>query len=146
MAIWFNSNIQKFNIANKRDLKIWIKNILFQYHHIPGNINFIFLNDSELLEYNRKFLGHNTFTDIITFDYSEREKEISGDIYISIERVKENSGSYYVSFNEELKRVIIHGILHLVGLNDKTKLEKAAMREVEDAALKIVKDLLIVKD
>ncbi len=96
-----------------------------------------------MLKMNSDFLNHDYFTDIITFDYSEK-KVISGDIYISIERVKENAITFGEGFNDELKRVMIHGILHLIGYKDKTKPELAKMRDAEGHALSLVDDLIIV--
>lgn len=96
-----------------------------------GDINFILCNDDYLLEINKEFLKHDFYTDIITFDYSVN-KTISGDLYISLERIRENAELYDSSFIEELVRVMIHGILHLVGYKDKTKSETKIMREKEN--------------
>ena len=96
-----------------------------------GVINYIFCDDSYLLEKNQIFLKHNTLTDIITFDYSEK-KVLNADIFISINRVKENAINFVVPFDSELRRVMIHGILHLIGYKDKTDKEKVQMREKED--------------
>ncbi|MGC6490821.1 MAG: rRNA maturation RNase YbeY [Flavobacteriales bacterium] len=96
-----------------------------------GVINYIFCDDSYLLEKNQIFLKHNTLTDIITFDYSEK-KVLNADIFISIDRVKENAINFVVPFDSELRRVMIHGILHLIGYKDKTDKEKVQMREKED--------------
>jgi probable rRNA maturation factor len=96
-----------------------------------GELVYIFCNDDYLLEKNIKYLNHNTLTDVITFDYC-LDKIISGDILISVERVRENSESYNVSFSEELNRVMVHGLLHLLKYNDKTKKQSKIMREKED--------------
>ena len=96
-----------------------------------GVINYIFCDDSYLLEKNQIFLKHNTLTDIITFDYSEK-KVLNADIFISINRVKENAINFVVPFDSELRRVMIHGILHLIGYKEKTDKEKVQMREKED--------------
>lgn len=100
-----------------------------------GTLNYIFCNDAHLLQINREYLKHDTYTDIITFDYSEK-KIISGDIFISIERVTENAEKFKQPFEIELQRVMVHGILHLIGYNDKSSQEKETMRAKEDFYLK----------
>jgi rRNA maturation RNase YbeY len=100
-----------------------------------GDITIVFCNDDYLLEVNRSYLNHDYYTDIITFDYSEN-KTISGDLFISLDRVKENAGIYQVSFHHELVRVVFHGILHLCGYNDKYTEDIKLMREKEDLFLK----------
>ena len=102
----------------------------------PGQINFVFTSDEEILRSNRQFLNHNTYTDIITFDSCEGDK-INGDILISVERVKENAIKFEVDFETELRRVIIHGVLHLCGYKDKTKPDSERIRKKENAALRI---------
>lgn len=97
-----------------------------------GELNFIFCSDEYLLSINQEYLNHDTFTDIITFDNSDTAKVISGDIFISIPRVKENASNLGVEEPEELRRVIIHGVLHLAGYFDKSKTDKALMTEKED--------------
>jgi probable rRNA maturation factor len=104
-----------------------------------NEINYIFCSDSYLLSLNKGFLKHNTLTDIITFDNSEGTGSMEGEIYISIERVKENATKYDVSFEDELNRVMIHGILHLLGYKDKKPSEKALMRKKEEAYLSLRK-------
>ncbi len=145
MPIWFNNEFENFRLHNKRALKNWITNIILAHNKSPGTINYIFLSDSALLEINKEFLSHYTFTDIISFDYSGANI-ISGDIYISVERVKANAVEYGDTLNEEMKRVIIHGILHFLGFRDKTRSEKEYMSQKENEALKPVKDLLIVQN
>lgn len=105
-----------------------------------GEINYIFCSDEYLHSLNQTYLDHNTLTDIITFDQSEAN-DIAGDIYISIDRVKDNARHRTIPFSEELHRVMIHGILHLTGLNDKTTKEKQFMREKEDLCLSLRKNL-----
>ena len=100
------------------------------------DLSFIFCDDMELLNKNSKYLNHDTLTDILTFDYSENNN-ISGDIYISIDRVKENAKTYKVTFENELDRVMIHGVLHLLGYKDKSKKDQKAMREKEDFYLSL---------
>lgn len=125
-----------FDLKTKKKYKNWIKKILFNFDKRVGEINYIFCDDDYLLEMNQKYLQHDTYTDIITFDYSDT-KMISGDIFISIERVKENANDYSKSFNEELLRVLSHGILHLCGFKDKTELESKEMTEKEDWAISL---------
>ena len=130
MAIWFNLECPGFFLPQKRKLKHWISSVIKVEGFITGEINYIFLTDEDLLEINKKFLKHNFYTDIISFDYSNKNI-ISGDIYISIDRVQENSKKYDSSFNDELNRVIIHGVLHFLGYKDKSSLESKNMRRAE---------------
>ena len=109
----------------------WIRDVIIEENKELGEINYIFCDDKYLLEKNIKYLDHDTLTDIITFSYCEGNM-ISSDIMISVERVMENSSIFENSFLEELNRVMVHGILHLVGYNDKTKEEKEIMRKKED--------------
>jgi len=118
----------------RRDLKRWITKVTGLHNKKTGDIAFIFCTDDYLLEINQKYLNHNTYTDIITFDYTEGNI-LNGDIFISIDRVKDNANKFGLPFELELKRVIIHGILHLCGLNDKTESEIAIMRKEEDVAV-----------
>ena len=111
--------------------KKWLKDIIKKENKTLGELVYIFCNDDYLLEKNIKYLDHNTLTDVITFDYC-LDNIISGDILISIERVRENSVSYNVSFSEELNRVMVHGLLHLLKYNDKTEQQSKIMREKED--------------
>lgn len=127
---------EKFKLSNRRLLKLWIEGVCENINQRADNINFIFTNDTEVSRINRKYLNHNTLTDIITFSYSEKKGIISGDIFISIERVKENSKIFNQKFRDELHRVIIHGILHLLGWNDGTETERNEMREMEDKCIK----------
>lgn len=102
-----------------------------------GLIFYYFVNDDDLLEINKKFLNHDELTDIITFDYSDKEV-LSGEIFISLERVKDNATKLKIPFEEELLRVMAHGILHLMGLKDKTKIEKKRMRREEEKAIRFL--------
>jgi len=135
MAISFQNQSITFNLSEKLKIKSWIRQIVESEKKQLGQINFVFTSDEELLKTNIEFLAHNTFTDIITFDYCEG-KIINGDIIISVERVKDNSEKFKTGFNEELKRVIIHGVLHLCGYKDKSKADAELMRKKENAALK----------
>jgi rRNA maturation RNase YbeY len=116
---------------NKNLIKKNIKNLIFNESKKSGDISVILCSDSYLLQINEKFLKHNYYTDIITFNYCEGNV-ISGDLFISIYRVKENADNFEVSFIEELYRVVFHGILHLVDYNDKTKEEQEKMRQKEN--------------
>lgn len=128
----------KFSLQNRGHIRSWIKEVIENEKGIPGELNFIFCGDSFLYELNKQFLGHTTLTDIITFPGNTPGK-ISGEIYISIERVRENAIALKLSFEEELKRVIIHGVLHLAGYKDKSKMEKTLMRSKEDQYLQIAR-------
>jgi probable rRNA maturation factor len=134
---FFNEGI-KFTLQNKGDLRLWINDIIEKDGKSCGIINYIFCNDSVLLDMNKTYLNHNTLTDIITFDNTENSV-IAGEIYISTERVKENALLYSQSFPDELHRVMIHGVLHLLGNKDKSAKDKAMMREKEDLCLSLLK-------
>ena len=129
--ITFNSGNTGYNLKNKREITSWIKDVISEHKKRTGDIAFVFMSDDELLDMNHKYLKHNTLTDIITFNYNENDV-ICGDICISIERVKENAASFNVDTLTELKRVMIHGILHLLDFNDKSEKEKIEMRAKED--------------
>ena len=124
----------RFNLKNKLRVRTWIKDIIMREAKSLGNITYIFCTDNFLGSMNEKFLNHTTLTDIITFDYSEKDL-MSGDIFISIERVRENSITYKTSFDEEIGRVMAHGILHLAGYKDKSGKDKKMMRSKEDLYL-----------
>ena len=111
-------------------MKNWIQEVIRLNKHQTGHLSFVFCTDDYLLEVNKKFLNHDYYTDIITFDYSE-SNTVSGDLIISIDRVKENALTHQCSFNLELNRVIIHGVLHLLGFSDKTDDQISKMRELE---------------
>ena len=134
-----------FKIKNKVILKKWISEVISKKKRKTGNITFIFCSDNFLLNINKQYLNHDTFTDIITFDYSEEniKQAISGDVFISIDRVRENAVMYSKSFENELHRVIIHGILHLLGYTDKTKIAKEGMTKQENSCLKILEKLTV---
>lgn len=133
----------KFTLKNKTLLKQWIKEVIEKKKRKTGEITFVFCNDNYLLNINKQYLNHDTFTDIITFDYSKEDSKqpISGDIFISIERVKENALKYSKTFENELHRVIIHGVLHLLGYTDKTKIAKEEMTKQENLCLKILEKI-----
>jgi probable rRNA maturation factor len=123
-----------FNLKNKLNVKTWVKNIVVAEGKRTGDITYVFCNDDYLGTLNEKYLKHDTLTDIITFDYSEKGI-LSGDVFISIERIKENAESFKTTFNAELGRVMAHGVLHLSGYKDKTADDKKEMRSKEDLYL-----------
>ena len=133
--ITFNNQSISFKLKDKAKLKHWIKTIIEKEKHKVGTINYIFCTDDELLEINIKHLNHDTLTEIITFDYTEG-KTINSDIFISVIRVLENAEKFKVTFDDELHRVMIHGILHLCGYKDKSEKDSKLMRSKENAALK----------
>lgn len=133
--ISFNYEID-FELENSKEVKSWISKVILEENCSEGDINYIFCSDEYLHKINVEFLNHDTLTDIISFDYSVG-KELHGDIYISIDRVTENASDYGTKFNDELDRVIIHGILHYCGYKDKTKDEENLMRSKEDYYLSI---------
>ena len=128
-------NTSKFKVKDLRKKKIWLKSISKNEGKDIGSLNFLFVDDKEMLKYNKKYLQHESYTDIITFDNSLNNK-IAGDIVISLERVNENAKYYQVSYNYELERVMAHGLLHLLGYNDKNKEEKIIIRKKENYYLK----------
>jgi rRNA maturation RNase YbeY len=135
-VITFNSETS-FTLKNQKKLVKWISDVISSDGFQVGEINYIFCNDSYLNKINQEFLNHDTFTDIISFDY-KLGKEIGGDIFISIERVLENAEKFNEVFENELYRVMIHGILHFMGYKDKTKKEKTLMRTKEDEKIFIL--------
>jgi len=123
-----------FNLQNSEEVASWISAIISNENFEEGEVSYIFCNDEYLHKLNIEFLKHDTLTDIISFDNS-LGNQINGDIFISVERVKENANSFNTSFENELHRVIIHGVLHYCGYKDKTKKDTDLMRTKEDAAL-----------
>ncbi len=138
MALHYFTEGVKFKLDHPRKTATWIKDSIQREKRVTGEINYIFCTDLILQSINQTYLNHDDFTDIITFDYSEKNSQvISGDVYISIDRVKENSSKFNKSFDEELHRVMIHGILHLLGYMDKKTADKAQMRKKEEAYLSL---------
>ena len=119
---------------DKRKVTRWIRSVAADYNFAVGNINYIFCSDERELEVNRQFLGHDYYTDVITFDYST-ETTLNGDIFISLDTVRSNAEMVGTTFEDELRRIIIHGVLHLTGQGDKTPETKAQMTAKEDKAL-----------
>ena len=134
MAIHFHEKEISAGIKNKNLLKKWLKDLILLEHASPGQINIVFTSDSNVLELNKKYLSRDYLTDIIAFDYTENQI-VAGDLFISITRVKENSERFDVTFHMELKRVIVHGIMHLLGYGDRNEKEKSLMRKMEDRYL-----------
>jgi len=135
-VITFNSETS-FTLNNQKKLVKWIGDVISSEGFQVGEINYIFCDDSYLNKINQEFLNHDTFTDIISFDYT-LGKEVGGDIFISIERVLENAEKFNEVFENELHRVMIHGILHFIGYKDKTKKDKTLMRTKEDEKIFIL--------
>lgn len=125
-----------FKLSSEEAHSSWLERVVASEEGRIGNINYIFCNDQYLLILNYKYLKHNTLTDILTFDYSN-EKEITGDIYISIERVRDNASDLAVDFEKELLRVMVHGVLHILGYKDKTESDVLEMRNKEDEKIKM---------
>ncbi|MBR4130831.1 MAG: rRNA maturation RNase YbeY [Bacteroidaceae bacterium] len=117
------------------EVSAWVRNTAATYNKKVGDINYIFVDDETMLDINRRFIGHDYYTDHIGFDYS-KDDSLSGDIYISLDTVKTNAELYQVKPEEELRRIIIHGLLHLCGFRDKTDEERELMQQAEDKALK----------
>lgn len=135
MNINFFKEDTRIRLSSKDQLKKWIQTVIIHHKKTTGDINFIFCSDRHLLAMNKNYLNHNTYTDILTFNNSENKNVIEGDIYISIDRVRENSLLFNSLFSEELHRVMIHGILHLLGFRDKSTKEKSIMRQKENECL-----------
>jgi rRNA maturation RNase YbeY len=133
---FFNEDLS-FDLKGKNVIRRWLTTSARSEGFSIGSINFIFTSDQYLLTINQKYLQHDTLTDIITFDNSENEGVIEADIFISIPRVRENASKIKVTFNEELNRVLIHGMLHLVGYSDKSARAKKEMTEKEDHYLSL---------
>lgn len=133
-AINFYNEEIEYRLVSIKGTRAWLNRCIEQEGKTAGDISYIFCNDEYLYRLNSDYLKHDAYTDIITFDYSEGER-VSGDIFISIERVKENASIYGVPFRHELNRVMVHGILHLCGYKDKTKKQSELMRKKEDEYL-----------
>lgn len=134
MAISYQVEGVKIPSIKKRETSNWIKNVAAAYGKKIGEIAYIFCSDEKILEVNNQYLQHDYYTDIITFDYTE-DNIISGDIFISTDTVKSNSEQFNTDYQNELHRIIIHGILHLCGINDKGPGEREHMTECENKAL-----------
>ncbi|GDX52814.1 endoribonuclease YbeY [Bacteroidota bacterium] len=136
MPIEFHSLIPSFKLKNTKKLSEFIQLLAYSEEHEIGDLHYIFCTDSYLLNLNKQYLKHNTLTDIITFDYCVND-EVSGDVFISIDRVKENASTFKQSFEKELHRVLFHGVLHLCGYKDKLPAHKKVMRSKEEFYLNL---------
>lgn len=132
--VTYNTDGVKMPSIKKRENTAWVKAVAASYGKRVGEIAYIFVDDEKILEVNRQYLGHDYYTDIITFDYCEGDV-ISGDLFISLDTVRTNAEQVGATYEEELHRVIIHGILHLCGINDKRPGEREIMEAAEDKAL-----------
>ena len=135
-SISFHSEGVKPKTPSKRLLKAWIKEFVANHGKKVGELAFVFCDDEKILEVNRNFLQHDYYTDIITFDYCEGDL-VSGDIYISVERVEENALNHNENYSTELLRVVAHGVLHLIGFQDKEEKSKLKMTENEDLCISL---------
>ena len=136
--ITYNVDGVKMPKIRKRDTSAWIKAVAATYGRKVGEIGYMFVDDEKILEVNREYLGHDYYTDVITFDYDE-DDTVSGDIVISLDTVRTNAEQFGKSYDDELHRVIIHGILHLCGINDKGPGELEIMEAAENKALAMLK-------
>ena len=134
--ITYNTENVKMPAIRRRDTTAWIRRVAAIYNKKVGEIGYLFCDDNHILEVNREYLGHDYYTDIITFDYDEGDT-LNGDLVISLDTVRTNAEKFHKDYNEELHRVIIHGILHLRGPNDKGPGERELMEAAEDEALAI---------
>lgn len=144
MSIRFSVQSVNFELVDELKLKKWIAEVVKRHGSTVGNINYLFCDDEYLLGVNQQYLNHDTYTDIITFDYVIANL-ISGDIMISVDRVGENAVKFGVGFEVELHRVIIHGVLHLLGQGDKSEEEAVEMRRLENEALSLWNDMFHVE-
>ena len=135
--ITYNLDGVKMPKIRKRGTSAWIKAVAATYGRKVGEIGYMFVDDEKILEVNREYLGHDYYTDVITFDYDE-DDTVSGDIVISLDTVRTNAEQFGKSYDDELHRVIIHGILHLCGINDKGPAEREIMEAAENKALKMI--------
>ena len=134
--ITYSTENVKFPNIKRRETTAWIKRVAATYGKKVGEVGYLFCDDEHILEVNNEYLGHDYYTDIITFDYCE-DDVLNGDLVISLDTVRSNAELFGKAYDEELHRVIIHGILHLCGLNDKGPGEREQMEAAEDAALKL---------
>lgn len=128
--------LDKFELSNEGEIRAWLEFVLDEEDRELGEVSYIFCDDEYLYDLNVKHLKHNTLTDIISFDYS-LGKVVSGDIYISVERVEENAKDRGIKFSDELHRIMVHGLLHYIGFKDKSESEKKTMRNKEDYYLSL---------
>ena len=134
MPVTFHTEQTKFDLKQKLRHKRWIKQWIVSQNAVCGNISYVFTSNKRIKLINQQYLNHNYFTDVITFDYTE-DNRISGDVFISIDEVRTNAGRFGTDELEELRRVMIHGVIHLLGYNDSNDEERAIMRKMENEAL-----------
>jgi len=132
--ITYNTENVKMPQIRRRDTSAWIKRVAQSYNKRIGEVGYLFCDDEKILEVNREYLGHDYYTDIITFDYCEGDT-LNGDLVISLDTVRSNAELFHKDYDEELHRVIIHGVLHLCGINDKGPGERELMEQAENRAL-----------
>ena len=125
-----------FELKNEEQVSKWISSVILSENKKEGEINYVFCDDEYLLNLNEQYLHHGTLTDIISFDYSVGN-ELHGDIFISVERVQDNANDFNVTFEEELKRVLVHGVLHYCGYKDKSEADEKFMRQKEEEKMKM---------
>lgn len=142
MAIIYQNEGVKAPLIKKREVTKWIKDVAASYDKKVGDVSYIFCSDEKILEINKAYLQHDYYTDIITFDYTD-EDVISGDIFISLDTVESNAKEFNTDYLEELHRIIIHGILHLCGINDKGPGEREYMTECENKALSLLGNIIL---
>lgn len=130
----------KMPALRRRETSAWVRAVARSYGRKVGEVAYVFCDDEKILEVNRQYLHHDYYTDIITFDYCEGDL-ISGDLFISLDTVRSNAGKFGKTYEDELHRVVIHGILHLCGLNDKGPGERETMEQAEDRALALLRSL-----
>lgn len=140
MAITYHNDGISLPSIKKREASKWIKDVITSHGKQTGDIAYIFCSDERILEINNEYLQHDYYTDIITFDYTENNI-VSGDIFISLDTVRSNSEKFDTNYENELNRVIIHGILHLCGINDKTDEDQKEMTKHENQALNLLETL-----
>ena len=140
--ITYNAEGIKMPDIRRRQTTAWIRKVAATHGRKVGEIGYMFVDDERILEVNREYLGHDYYTDIITFDYDEGEV-INGDLVISVDTVRSNAAKYGKSYAEELHRVIIHGVLHLCGINDKGPGEREIMEAEEDKALALLRSMTL---
>lgn len=140
VMISFDVKNVKMPDADFAKIEIWLNEVAATHDRRIGNLNYLFCDDEEILRVNREFLHHDYYTDIITFDYSRKDK-VGGDIFISLDTVKSNSEDLKVSFHSEILRVIVHGLLHLCGIDDKAPGEREVMEKEENKALSLWQSL-----
>lgn len=141
MIRFFNEDVP-YKLLQKRILSQWLKKQAEQEGYSVGDLNYVFCSDEHILQVNRDYLQHDYYTDIITFDQSEEEELIEGDIFISVDRVADNASQLSITAEQEMRRVLAHGMLHLCGYSDKTDEEEAHMRTKEDEWLQELHQLL----